>query len=80
MVKTTASEVIGKKLIVCSRAVKWWDEEVHEAIRVKRKEHARYTLSKTTTGWERYVIARNKVKELVEKKKGIIWKDLVNNK
>ena len=33
MVKTTAS---GKKLIGCNRAVKWWDEEVREAIRVRR--------------------------------------------
>ena len=32
LVKTTASKVIGKKLIVCNRAVKWWDEEVKEAI------------------------------------------------
>ena len=31
LVNTTASKVIGKKLIVCNRAVKWWDEEVKEA-------------------------------------------------
>ena len=43
MVKTTASEVIQKKLIVCNRAVKWWDEEVKEATRVTREAHARYT-------------------------------------
>ena len=41
LVKTTASKVIGKKLIVCNRAAKWWDEEVKEAIRVRREAHAR---------------------------------------
>ena len=41
LVKTTASRVIGKKLIVCNRAVKWWDEEVREAIRGRREAHAR---------------------------------------
>ena len=29
----------------------------------------------SATGWEEYYIARNKVKEMVEKKKGI-WKDV----
>ena len=42
LVKTTASKVIGKKLIICNRAVKWWDEEVKEAIKVRREIHARY--------------------------------------
>ena len=78
LVKTTASKVIGKKLIICNRAVKWWDEEVKEAIRVRRKVHARYTSSKTTSGWEEYASARKKVKEMVAKKKKGIWKDVVN--
>ena len=76
LVKTTACKVIEKELIVCNRAVKWWDEEVKEAIRVRREAHARYTPNKTTAGWEEYAIDRNKVKEVVEKKG--IWKDVVN--
>ena len=28
LVKDTACKVIGKKLILCNKAVKWWDEEV----------------------------------------------------
>ena len=78
LVKTTASKVIGKKLIICNRAVKWWDEEVKEAIKVRREIHARYSSSKTTAGWEEYAIARKKVREMVEKKKKGIWKDVVN--
>ena len=67
LIKTTASKVLGKKLIVCNKAVKWWDDEVKEAIRVRREAHARYTSSKTTAGWEEYAIARKKVEEMVEK-------------
>ena len=33
-------KVVGKKLIVCNRAAKWWDEEVIGAIRVCRQAHA----------------------------------------
>ena len=50
MVKITASKVIQKELIVCNRSVKWWDEEVKEAIGVRREAHARYTSSKNTAG------------------------------
>ena len=41
LVKNTANEVIGKKLIICNRAVKWWDEEVKEAMTVRREAYAR---------------------------------------
>lgn len=39
MVEGTASKVKGKKLIVCNlnRAVKWWDKDVKEAIRVRER-------------------------------------------
>ena len=47
LVKTTASKVIGNKLIVCSRTVNWWGEDLKGAI---RKAHARYISSKATTG------------------------------
>ena len=49
-----------------------------EAIPVRRKAHARYTSSKTTTGWEEFDIAGKKVKEMVDKKKKGIRKDVVN--
>ena len=42
MVNTAASKVIENKWIVYNRAVKWWDEEVKEAIRLMRETHARY--------------------------------------
>ena len=52
LVKTTASKLIGKKLIVCNRAVKWWDDEVKEAIRVRREAHARYSGNRNAVGSE----------------------------
>ena len=70
LVKTTASKVIGKKLIVCNRSVKWWDDEVKEAIRVRREAHARYISSKNAVGWEEYAKARKEVKKIVVKIKG----------
>ena len=39
MVKDTACKVIGKKLFIRNRAVKWWDEEGKEVIRVRRHTH-----------------------------------------
>ena len=77
MVKTTASKVIGKKLIVCNKAVKWWDDEVKEAIRVRREAHARYIGNKNAAGWEEYAKARKEVKKMVEKKKRGIWEEVV---
>ena len=59
-------------MIVCNRAVKWWGEKVKEAvITVRRRAHASYTSSKTTTtGWKEYDdIARKKLKETVDRKK-----------
>ena len=79
LIKTTASKVLGKKLIVCNKAVKWWDDEVKEAIRVRREAHAGYTSNKTTAGWEEYAIDRNKVKEMVREEEGLS-KDVVNKK
>ena len=75
LIKNTASKVIGKKLIICNRAVKWWEEEVKEAIRVRREACARYTSSKTTAGWEEYATATKKVKMMVEEKG--LWKDVI---
>ena len=73
MVKTTASKVLGNKLIVCNKAVKWWDEEVKEAIRVRREAHERYIGNKNAAGWEEYAKARKEVKKMVEKIKRGVW-------
>ena len=60
--------------MVCNRAVERWDEEVTEAIRPRREARATFASSKSTSGWEEYAIARNKIKEMVEKKG--TWKDV----
>ena len=58
--------------MVCNRAVNWWDE-VEEASDTRGTRNARYTSN--TAGSEEYAIARNKVKEMVEKG---IWKHAVS--
>ena len=50
LVKTTAIKVIRKKLIICNRAVKWWDDEVKEARRIRREAQARYISSTDALG------------------------------
>ena len=60
LVNTTASRVLGRKLIVCKRAVKWWDEEIKQAIRVRRESHAKYAAGKTDAGWNEYVESRKR--------------------
>ena len=49
-VKNTECRVLGNKLIICNRAVIWRDEEVKEAIRVRREAYARYTSNNTVVG------------------------------
>ena len=61
LVKNTASKVIEKKLIIRHRTVKYLDEEVKEAIRVRREAYARCTSNKATAGWEEYATVRNEV-------------------
>ena len=78
LVKTTASKVIGKKLIVCNRAVKWRDDELKEAIRIRREAHARYIASKNAAGWKEYAKARKDVKKMVEKKRGDMGRGKTN--
>ena len=76
MVKNIPSKVLEKKLIICSRATKWWDEEVNDPISVWREAYARHTSCKTTAGWEEYATAKHK-EYMVENKKGL-WKYIVN--
>ena len=58
LVNNLASIVTGKKLTICDRAVKWWDEEAEAADKVNRTVSARYSSSKSTAEWEEYVTAR----------------------
>ena len=36
-VKRVASKEIGEKVIVCGKAVRWWDGEIKEKIRLRRR-------------------------------------------
>ena len=54
LVKTTASKLVGNKLIVISRAVTWWDNMVGWGIKETNKSKEKGTREiysrKTTTG------------------------------
>ena len=63
--------------MIFNRAVQLWDEQVKQAIREWPGAHARCSWSKTTAGWEEYATARNKIKGIVDREKGI-WEDVVN--
>ena len=54
MLKNTGVAVIEKKMIICNRVVQLWDEEVKEAMRVRREVHGRYATSETTVEWKEY--------------------------
>ena len=54
-----------KEIDTIFRTIECWDEEVKEAIRVRRETYARCTSTKTTAGWEGYATARNKVKQML---------------
>lgn len=60
---------MGKKTIACKEAVKWGDEEVKEAKRVRRETHGRCISSRSTVGWEELTQAREEGKMIVKKRK-----------
>ena len=70
-----------EKSRICNTAAKWWSEEVKEATSIRILHKERHTqgvhTSKTTAGWEEYATARNKIKGIVDREKGI-WEDVVN--
>ena len=39
LVKEGATKVLGRKMIVCKQAVKWWDQELRVAIDERREVH-----------------------------------------
>ena len=68
--KTTAGNVMRKRLIVCNGAVMYYDEEIRWAIRISREAHARSTSSKTTVGWEEYAEFRKEAEKMQRRRKG----------
>ena len=62
-----ASIEIGEKVIVCGKAVRWWDAEIKEKIRLRRQVYKEISSGREDE-WGEYYKLRSEIKELVCKK------------
>ena len=63
-------------MIVCGRAVRWWDDEVRAKIE-RRRQVYRLIASGQEEFWEEYYRLHKEVKQLVLEKKLNIWNEVV---
>ena len=75
-VKRVASKEIGEKVIVCGKAVRWWDGEIKEKIRLRRQVYKEISSSREDK-WREYYKLRSEIKELVRKKKIDGWNEVI---
>ena len=68
LVKQTACEVMGNKLIACDREVQRWEEGVWKVKRGKTEGHTKCPSSNTAARWEEYAVRKTKA---IVKKKGM---------
>ena len=76
VVKKVASAEVGEKVIVCGRAVRWWDDEIKQKIE-ERREVYRKILRGQGELWKEYTKLRREVKSLVIEKKLAVWNEVV---
>ena len=67
---------LGEKMIVCSRAARWWDEQIKDRINA-RWEVYRKVINGREDLWDEYCRLRKAVKQLVIEKMLNIWNELV---
>ena len=72
VVKKVASTEVGEKVIVCGRAVRWWDDEIKQKIE-ERRELYRKILRGQGDLWGEYTKLHREVKSLVIEKKLAAW-------
>ena len=70
-------KVLGRKMIVCKQAVKWWDQELRVAIDERREVHRKYLRKEAS--FAEYAEKRKTVRDLVRKKKHGLWEEVVEN-
>ena len=76
IVNRVAKSEVGKKMIVCGRAARWWEKEIKEKISL-RQELYKKVISGREELWDEYCRLRKEVKELVQEKKLNIWREVV---
>ena len=77
IVNRMANAEVGEKVVVCGRAVRWWDNEIKAKIEQRRELYKRI-LRGVDGLWEEYVRLRKEVKQLVTEKKLQIWNEVVD--
>ena len=76
IVNRVAKTEVGEKMIVCSRAARWWDDEIRAKIEHRRQVY-RLIVSGQEELWVEYYRLRKEVKQLVIEKKLNIWNEVV---
>ena len=61
VVKKVARAEVGEKVVVCGRAVRWWDDEIKQKIEHRREAYKKVLESQDNL-WEEYSKLRRKVK------------------
>ena len=62
VVKKVASAEVGEKVIVCGRAVRWWDNEIKQKIEERREVYRKIRRGQGDL-WEEYTKLRREVKK-----------------
>ena len=76
VVNRVAKSELGEKMIVCGRAVRWWDEQIKDRINVRREGYKK-VLNGWEDLWDEYCRLCKEVRQVVIEKKLNIWNELV---
>ena len=76
VVKKVAKAEVVEKVVVCGRAVRWWDDEIKQKIEHRRKAYKKI-LEGQDNLWEEYSKLRREVNNLVVQKKLEVWNEVV---
>ena len=76
IVNKVAKREVGEKMIVCGKAVNWWDNEIKNKIKFRRELYKEMINGREDL-WDEYCRLRKEVKELVVAKKLKVWNEVV---
>ena len=77
VVDKAASLTLGRKLIICGRSVRWWDEELRQMVRDRRDCSAK-GLNKDNN-WNEYLRLRKELKQKIREKRKICREEFMAN-
>ena len=77
MVDKAASIALGRKLIICGRSVRWWDEELRQLVKDRRACFAQGLDS--DSNWSKYLRIRKELKQKIREKRKICREEFMAN-